>query len=162
MPALKPYRGKPAVRNFRGGNGNVGIIESRSAPLPYRTVAKSRTAAALRDPCTDHSRLPMCREVNGIIVELDFGATVSPGTSLAEAAIGGPYSVPESEAHRWIVGRSRRMCSPMAHLETEFSSVELSHGGLIANISGSGQQPLFSPVCLQTRGSALPLFSRIG
>jgi hypothetical protein len=27
-PALKPYRGKPAVRNFRGGNGNVGIIRS--------------------------------------------------------------------------------------------------------------------------------------
>src|ERR1700722_9253481 len=29
LPALKPYRGKPAVRNFRGGNGNVGIIRSR-------------------------------------------------------------------------------------------------------------------------------------
>ena len=27
-PALKPYRGKPAVRNFRGGDGNVGIIRS--------------------------------------------------------------------------------------------------------------------------------------
>ena len=27
-PALKPYRGKPAVRNFRGGDGNVGIIQS--------------------------------------------------------------------------------------------------------------------------------------
>src|SRR5215467_4829625 len=23
IPALKPYRGKPAVRNLRGGNGNV-------------------------------------------------------------------------------------------------------------------------------------------
>src|SRR5215467_40233 len=28
-PALKPYWGKPAVRNFRGGNGNVGIIRKR-------------------------------------------------------------------------------------------------------------------------------------
>jgi hypothetical protein len=28
IPALKPYRGKPAVRNFRGGDGNVGIIRS--------------------------------------------------------------------------------------------------------------------------------------
>jgi hypothetical protein len=32
--ALKPYRGKPAVRNFRGGNGNVGIIRS-----PVRAIA---------------------------------------------------------------------------------------------------------------------------
>ena len=28
IPALKPYWGKPAVRNFRGGDGNVGIIEA--------------------------------------------------------------------------------------------------------------------------------------
>jgi hypothetical protein len=35
-PALKPYRGKPAVRNFRGGGGNVGIIRSpvRATTLP--------------------------------------------------------------------------------------------------------------------------------
>ena len=26
---LKPYRGKPAIRNFRGDGGNVGIIEAR-------------------------------------------------------------------------------------------------------------------------------------
>ena len=26
--ALKPYRGKPAVRNFRGDDGNVGIMRS--------------------------------------------------------------------------------------------------------------------------------------
>ena len=32
--ALKPYRGKPAVRNFRGGDGNVGIIRS-----PLRAIA---------------------------------------------------------------------------------------------------------------------------
>jgi len=36
--ALKPYRGKPAVRNFRGDDGNVGIIEARSAPSSYSTV----------------------------------------------------------------------------------------------------------------------------
>src|SRR5713226_3713803 len=34
IPALKPYWGKPAVRNFRGGNGNVGIIRS-----PVRAIA---------------------------------------------------------------------------------------------------------------------------
>src|SRR3954463_6960551 len=28
IPALKPYRGKPAVRNFREDDGNVGIIRS--------------------------------------------------------------------------------------------------------------------------------------
>src|ERR1700757_3208210 len=28
IPALKPYWGKPAARNFREGNGNVGIIRS--------------------------------------------------------------------------------------------------------------------------------------
>src|SRR3954470_19431231 len=33
-PALKPYRGKPAVRNFRGGNGNIGIMRS-----PVRAIA---------------------------------------------------------------------------------------------------------------------------
>ena len=33
-PALKPYRGKPAVRNFRGDDGDVGIIRS-----PVRAIA---------------------------------------------------------------------------------------------------------------------------
>src|SRR5205809_3372457 len=36
--ALKPYRGKPAVRNFREGDGDVGIIRSplRAIALPDR------------------------------------------------------------------------------------------------------------------------------
>ena len=38
MLALKPYWGKLNVRNFRGGDGNVGIIEARLAPLPYPTA----------------------------------------------------------------------------------------------------------------------------
>jgi len=39
IPALKPYWGKPAVRNFRGGDGNVGIIRSpvRAIALPDST-----------------------------------------------------------------------------------------------------------------------------
>ena len=39
-PALKPYRGKPAVRNFRGDDGNVGIMRSpvRAIVLPDRAV----------------------------------------------------------------------------------------------------------------------------
>jgi hypothetical protein len=37
IPAFKPYRGKPAVRNFRGGGGNVGIIRS---PLPRHHLTR--------------------------------------------------------------------------------------------------------------------------
>jgi hypothetical protein len=33
-PALQPYWGKPAVRNFREGHGNVGILRS-----PLRAIA---------------------------------------------------------------------------------------------------------------------------
>jgi hypothetical protein len=44
-PALKPYRGKPAVRNFREGNGNVGIIRSplRAIALPDQVGSPSGT-----------------------------------------------------------------------------------------------------------------------
>mgnify|MGYP001611897166 CR=1 FL=1 len=35
---LKPYWGNPAVRNFRGSGGNLGIIEAQRAPLLYSTV----------------------------------------------------------------------------------------------------------------------------
>ena len=38
MLALKPYWGKLNVRNFRGGDGNVGIIEARLAPSLYPTA----------------------------------------------------------------------------------------------------------------------------
>jgi hypothetical protein len=41
-PALKPYRGKLAVRNFRGDDGNVGIIRSpvRAFVLPDRAAKR--------------------------------------------------------------------------------------------------------------------------
>jgi hypothetical protein len=51
--ALKPYWGKPAVRNFREGNGNVGIIRSplRAFALPDQssecTIAPRRTRRGL-------------------------------------------------------------------------------------------------------------------
>jgi hypothetical protein len=37
---LKPYWGKPTVRNFREGDGNVGIIRSpvRAIALPNRFI----------------------------------------------------------------------------------------------------------------------------
>jgi hypothetical protein len=55
-PALKPW-GKPAVRNFRGGDGNVGIMRSpvRAIALPdYRKGAANPSwprvlRATLRD-----------------------------------------------------------------------------------------------------------------
>ena len=39
-PALKPYWGKPAVRNFRGDDGDVGIIRSpvRAIVLPDKAA----------------------------------------------------------------------------------------------------------------------------
>ena len=45
--ALKPYWGKPTVRNFRGGDGDVGIIEARSAPSLYPTVLSVSAAVVL-------------------------------------------------------------------------------------------------------------------
>jgi hypothetical protein len=49
-PALKPYWGKPAVRNFRGGDGNVGIIRSpvRAIALPdYKKGVANHLASSL-------------------------------------------------------------------------------------------------------------------
>jgi len=41
---LKPYWGKPTVRNFRGGGGNVGIIRSpvRATALPNSRITNRR------------------------------------------------------------------------------------------------------------------------
>ena len=50
IPALKPYWGKPAVRNFRGGDGNVGIIRSpvRAIALPdYKKGVANHLAPSL-------------------------------------------------------------------------------------------------------------------
>src|ERR1700686_1817065 len=38
-PTFQPYWGKPAVRNDRGGGGNVGIIRS---PLPRHHLTRPR------------------------------------------------------------------------------------------------------------------------
>jgi hypothetical protein len=37
-PALKPYWGKPTVRNFRGTMETSASLEARSAPSPYPTT----------------------------------------------------------------------------------------------------------------------------
>jgi hypothetical protein len=43
MPALEPYWGKPAVRNLRGDNGNVGIIRS-----PVRAIVLPDSSSIIR------------------------------------------------------------------------------------------------------------------
>jgi hypothetical protein len=52
MLALKPYRGKLAVRNFRGDDGNVGIIRSpvRAIVLPDHGPSLRRSEHADHDP----------------------------------------------------------------------------------------------------------------
>jgi len=49
-PTLKPYWGKPAVRNFREGNGNVGIMRS-----PLRAIA-------LPDQSSGIAQIGLCQE----------------------------------------------------------------------------------------------------
>src|SRR5215471_4725828 len=60
MPALKPYWGKPAVRNFRGDDGNGGIIRSpqRAIVLPDcggRGVILVPTATLARAVCNSRT-----------------------------------------------------------------------------------------------------------
>ena len=78
--ALKPYWGKPTVRNFRGGDGDVGIIEARSAPSLYPT--DRMTGAARLDVQTYEE------------VEADTGATgQAMGVVLLSSIVGGIGSV---------------------------------------------------------------------
>src|SRR6266571_7389632 len=60
-PALKPYRGKLAVRNFRGGDGNVGIIRS---PISAIALPDNRHEVederALRERSSDPLGLESC------------------------------------------------------------------------------------------------------
>src|ERR1700716_4262525 len=60
-PASKPYRGKPAVRNYRGGDGNVGIIRSpvRAIALPDYRKGEQRI----------HPGLESCRQHREVLLE---------------------------------------------------------------------------------------------
>src|SRR4029453_3920447 len=73
-PALKPYRGKPAVRNFRGGNGNVGLIRS-----PVRALALPARRAAFTESRCEQPFRPTTASV-----------TASTATSFASASAGYP------------------------------------------------------------------------
>ena len=60
IPALKPYWGKPAVRNFRGGDGNVGIIRSpvRAIALPDYRKGRQRIHPGL-ESCRRHREVSL-------------------------------------------------------------------------------------------------------
>jgi hypothetical protein len=83
IPALKPYWGKPAVRNFRGGDGNVGIIRSpvRASALPdYEKGIAIRSASSLAlgtARCTTKRR----QRIGGVGIQLRKDAIRTP-TSL--------------------------------------------------------------------------------
>jgi hypothetical protein len=57
--ALEPYRGKPAVRNLRGGDGNVGIIRSpvRAIVLLDRDSVSCEAPQKGRDPIAQANAL---------------------------------------------------------------------------------------------------------
>ena len=71
-PALKPYWGKPAVRNFREGNGNVGIIRS---PLRAIALPEHRVLRITRNPSTEN----LDGSVYRIKLLLQFAAFVMKG-----------------------------------------------------------------------------------
>src|SRR5215831_1034323 len=66
-PALKPYRGKPAVRNFRGDDGNVGIIRS---PVRAIVLPDSRQVFTRRSGCRENVRVHGTRLPSSIVSPL--------------------------------------------------------------------------------------------
>src|SRR5712692_2503263 len=78
-PALKPYRGKPAVRNFRGDDGDVGIIRSpvRAIALPDRRLQEARAqreAGGLRGVSRCECLWQVVRIRSGHFASVDFSA----------------------------------------------------------------------------------------
>ena len=49
---MKPYWREPTVRNFRGGDGNAGIIEARTAPSHYPASPQPLRRVRYVDPET--------------------------------------------------------------------------------------------------------------
>jgi hypothetical protein len=122
-PALKPYWGKPTVRNFRGDDGNVGIIRSplRAIVLPdnrheaeNERVSRERSSDPLGlESCVATARDPTKRRqrIGGLGIQLRKDAIWTP-TPLICAE--GNMSRSASASSR-SVRRSRR---PQTRLET--------------------------------------------
>ena len=66
-PTLKPYWGKPAVRNFREGNGNVGIMRSplRAIALPDQSSGAQYLTKLQRPRSLDVTRAACSRPFSG-------------------------------------------------------------------------------------------------
>ena len=93
IPALKPYWGKPAVRNFRGEGGNVGIIEARLAPLSYSTPAISvATPEAVFSACDTVVR-------NGLLVGMQCFQIARPPAPLSALLNGEGAAVAKFLSH---------------------------------------------------------------
>jgi hypothetical protein len=93
-PALKPYWGKPAVRNFREGNGNVGIIRSplRAIALPDQSSAQAQSDAVLHSckRCFSSSLAKSCKR--------RFNSFDSPCTSISTCVLHSKAIYSASEA----------------------------------------------------------------
>src|SRR5271165_3618463 len=89
---LKPYWGKPAVRNFRGGRGNPKLDRARRAPLPYSAQVKLKIGLTPRSPRSDPAELPRspCSRRSG--------SDACSGRHLQQWALGG-QPVTQSAAH---------------------------------------------------------------
>ena len=75
MSALKPYWGKPAVRNFRGGYGNGGIMRSPlSAIALLDELENGKTGLFPDGPRSDRNSLPC-----GALVYDNFPAAYEAG-----------------------------------------------------------------------------------
>src|SRR5215831_15864067 len=71
-PALKPYWGKPAVRNFRGDDGNVGIMRS-----PVRAIVLPGTSPR-PDLARGRGGQPPGLLYNGILAPVSVGVHPQP------------------------------------------------------------------------------------
>jgi hypothetical protein len=114
IPALKPYWGKPAVRNFREGNGNVGIIRSplRAIALPDQSCAQQ-----CRLPTWAHKRPRLAH--NSVCIGLAVSrTTVSARRGLSRGAdCSGSPANGFQRAYR--VSRQRGNCAlPFCHRGT--------------------------------------------
>ena len=88
-PALEPYWGKPAVRNLREDDGNVGIIRSPVAPSSYPTTGQGGFCPLSRDPL-QASGLGLCRHL--MLVSRDsLSPTSYPQGERAKRPQEGPY-----------------------------------------------------------------------
>src|SRR6516225_12210259 len=78
--ALKPYWGKPTVRNFRGGGGNVGIIRSPNRATALPDPGQRRSGQAGSEPCLSPSRNKsgICSNCEGIIRPRPVSISTSP------------------------------------------------------------------------------------